>query len=191
MVRFLVFFALSFGWHCFAGTCPNSLLPDRLDFVEYESSSPDTTDVIVGQLMEHVRVKLVTLSLSEDSQKRLLNRIEQSLREGVKNAAEWGNGYRAGSVVRVGLRYVAREKGRLGILAATIGDQGEGYNSADVSLRYTGGDSSAHLAERERRGIRPGGQGIYLMRTSAHSAAYAQATATLALHWDLSRAASE
>jgi len=91
----------------------------------------------------------------------------------------------------VTLAYTPREEGKLGILVATIRDQGEGYDTADVAHLFTGGDPTVHEEERERRRIRPGGRGRYLMRAYAHSSTYNQTNKTLYLHWDVQRFANE
>lgn len=96
-------------------------------------------------------------------------KVAQAFRELLMNAVEWGGSLDPGRRVRVACLRTKR------MLLYRIADPGPGFRFDELAHAAVGhpeGDPTAHVSEREAKGLRPGGLGILMVRAFADELLY-------------------
>ncbi|MGI9103692.1 MAG: response regulator [Terriglobales bacterium] len=110
-------------------------------------------------------VQQLELDVTDD----IRDMVAQAFRELLMNAVEWGGGLDPSRRVRVACLRTKR------MLLYRIADPGPGFRFEELKHAAAGqaaGDSVAHMAVREAKGIRPGGLGILMVRAFADELLY-------------------
>jgi len=95
--------------------------------------------------------------------------VAQAFRELLMNAVEWGGKLDANRKVRIA--YVRTPR----MLMYRIADPGQGFSFQDLDHAAVGHpphNPVAHMAVREKKGIRPGGFGILMTKAAADELIY-------------------
>ena len=109
---------------------------------------------------------LTTLFLHTGMGEQDVARLRQAVMEVGQNAIEWGNRNQPEMLVRVAY-CVYPDK-----LVLTIEDEGPGFDPANLPHASQGEDPIAHMAVRDKLGLREGGFGIMVAKGMADSVQY-------------------
>jgi len=116
----------------------------------------------------HYFLSQLKIDLADDAR----DRVAQAFRELLTNAVEWGGKLDPNRKVRV--TFVSTPR----MLMYRIADPGPGFNFKGLThaaVGYEGDNPIAHMDEREKKGLRPGGLGIYMTRELVDDLVYNEA----------------
>ncbi|HXZ19624.1 MAG TPA: response regulator [Candidatus Acidoferrales bacterium] len=130
--------------------------------IEVISAKPTWVELLVPCDLDCARrIQLFLNQLKTDLPEEARERVGQAFRELLTNAVEWGGKLDPNRKVRVS--YVRTPK----MVLYRIADPGPGFKFEGLThaaVGYAGDDPTAHMEEREKKGLRPGGLGIFMTR---------------------------
>ncbi len=130
--------------------------------IEVISAKPTWVELLVPCDLDCARrIHLFLSQLKTDLPEEARDRVGQAFRELLTNAVEWGGKLDPNRKVRVS--YVRTPK----MVLYRIADPGPGFKFEGLThaaVGYESGDPMAHMEEREKKGLRPGGLGIFMTR---------------------------
>jgi CheY-like chemotaxis protein len=141
--------------------------------IEVVSAKPEWLEVIVPCSLEMTdRIQSFMLHLEADLPESVRESVAQAFRELLTNAIEWGGRLDTTKKVRISCVRAKR------MLLYRIADPGKGFDID--ALRHAAisnpvDDPLAHFAEREEKGIRPGGFGLAMTRSLVDELIYNEA----------------
>ena len=131
--------------------------------IEVVSAKPDWVELDVScHLQSAERIQSFLANLKADLPDEIRESVGQAFRELLLNAIEWGGGLDPNRKVRIA--YLRTKK----MLMYRIADPGPGFRPAAITHSAEANPDGApfeHMADRERKGIRPGGFGLLMTRT--------------------------
>jgi CheY-like chemotaxis protein/anti-sigma regulatory factor (Ser/Thr protein kinase) len=141
--------------------------------IEVISAKPTWVELLVPCDLDcarriHEFLNQLKTNLSEDARMR----VGQAFRELLTNAVEWGGKLDPNRKVRVA--FVRTPK----MLLYRIADPGPGFKFEGLThaaVGYAGDDPTVHMEEREKKGLRPGGLGIFMTRELVDDLVYNEA----------------
>ncbi len=141
--------------------------------IEVVSASPDWVELVAPCTLEAAEViQSFLLHLKTDLSSEVRDSVAKVFRELLLNAMEWGGNLDPDRKVRIAYLRTPR------LLLYRIADPGSGFNQEDLphcALQNPPGHPVDHLAERERRGLRPGGFGLLMARQLVDELVYNEA----------------
>jgi CheY-like chemotaxis protein/anti-sigma regulatory factor (Ser/Thr protein kinase) len=141
--------------------------------IEVLSARPDWVELLVPCELEVAdRISSFMDQIESDLPKDLRNQIGQAFRELLLNAIEWGGGLDPNQKVRISCL-----RGRR-MLLYRIADPGTGFRFQGLKHAAVANPPDQpwqHMQERERKGIRPGGFGILMVKSMADELLYNEA----------------
>lgn len=141
--------------------------------IEVVSASPDWVELVAPCSLEAAEViQSFLLHLKTDLSSEVRDSVAKVFRELLLNAMEWGGNLDPGRKVRIAYLRTPR------LLLYRIADPGSGFNQENLphcALQNPPGHPVDHLAERERRGLRPGGFGLLMARQLVDELVYNEA----------------
>jgi DNA-binding response OmpR family regulator len=141
--------------------------------IEVVSAKPEWLEIIVPCSLEMTdRIQSFMLHLEADLPESVRESVAQAFRELLTNAIEWGGRLDTTKKVRISCVRAKR------MLLYRIADPGKGFDID--ALRHAAisnpvDDPLAHFAEREEKGIRPGGFGLAMTRSLVDELIYNEA----------------
>jgi len=117
----------------------------------------------IHEFLDHLK-----LEISQEAR----DKVSQAFRELLTNAVEWGGKLDPNRKVRVSFVSTPR------MLIYRIADPGPGFKFEGLThaaVGYEGNDPMAHMEEREKQGLRPGGLGIFMTRELVDDLVYNEA----------------
>jgi CheY-like chemotaxis protein/anti-sigma regulatory factor (Ser/Thr protein kinase) len=141
--------------------------------IEVISAKPTWVELLVPCDLDcarriHEFLNRLELDLPEDRREQ----VGQAFRELLTNAVEWGGKLDPNRKVRVSFVRTPR------MLIYRIADPGPGFKFEGLThaaVGYAGDDPTAHMEEREKKGLRPGGLGIFMTRELVDDLVYNEA----------------
>jgi CheY-like chemotaxis protein/anti-sigma regulatory factor (Ser/Thr protein kinase) len=141
--------------------------------IEVLSSSPSWVELLVPCDLDCARriglfLEQLETGLSEDVREQ----VGQAFRELLTNAVEWGGKLDPNRKVRIA--FLRGER----MLLYRIADPGPGFKIEGLThaaIGHEGGDPMAHMEEREKKGMRPGGLGIFMTKALVDELLYNEA----------------
>jgi len=118
------------------------------------------------------RITLFLDQLKIELPEDVRDRVWQAFRELLTNAVEWGGKLDPNRKVRVAFVHTPR------MLLYRIADPGPGFKFEGLThaaAGYPGDDPMVHIEEREKKGLRPGGLGIFMTRELVDDLVYNEA----------------
>jgi two-component system, OmpR family, response regulator len=141
--------------------------------IEVISAKPTWIELLVPSDLDCARrIQLFLDQLKIDLKPEVKDRVWQAFRELLTNAVEWGGKLDPNRKVRVSFVHTPR------MLLYRIADPGPGFKFQGLShaaVGYEGDDPLAHLDEREKKGLRPGGLGIFMTKELVDELVYNEA----------------
>ena len=141
--------------------------------IEVISAKPTWVELLVPCDLDCARrIHLFLNQLEMDLPQEARDRVGQAFRELLTNAVEWGGKLDPNRKVRVS--YVRTPR----MLIYRIADPGPGFKFQGLThaaVGYEGDDPTAHMEEREKKGLRPGGLGIFMTRELVDDLVYNEA----------------
>jgi len=130
--------------------------------IEVISAKPTWVELLVPCDLDCARrIHLFLNQLKTGLPEEVRDGVGQAFRELLTNAVEWGGKLDPNRKVRVA--FVRTPK----MLLYRISDPGPGFKFEGLThaaVGYEGDDPTAHMEEREKKGLRPGGLGIFMTR---------------------------
>jgi two-component system, OmpR family, response regulator len=141
--------------------------------IEVISAKPTWVELLVPCDLDCARrIHLFLDQLKMDLTEAARDRVGQAFRELLTNAVEWGGKLDPNRKVRVS--YVRTPR----MLIYRIADPGPGFKFEGLThaaAGYEGDDPTVHMEEREKKGLRPGGLGIFMTRELVDDLVYNEA----------------
>ena len=141
--------------------------------IEVLSAKPSWVELLVPCDLDSARrIHLFLDQLKVDLPQETRDRVGQAFRELLTNAVEWGGKLDPNRKVRVSFVHTPR------MLLYRIADPGPGFKFEGLThaaVGYSGDDPTAHMEEREKKGLRPGGLGIFMTRELVDELVYNEA----------------
>lgn len=141
--------------------------------IEVVSAKPEWLEVIAPCSLEMAdRIQSFMMHLEADLPEPVRESVAQAFRELLTNAIEWGGKLDPTKVVRISCVRARR------MLLYRIADPGKGFNIdalRHAAISNPADDPLAHFAEREEKGIRPGGFGLAMTRSLVDELIYNEA----------------
>ena len=141
--------------------------------IEVISAKPTWVELLVPcdlDCARRIHLFLDQLKLEISGEAR--DRVGQAFRELLTNAVEWGGKLDPNRKVRVSFVRTPR------MVIYRIADPGPGFKFEGLThaaAGYEGDDPMAHMEEREKKGLRPGGLGIFMTRELVDELVYNEA----------------
>jgi len=130
--------------------------------IEVISAKPTWIELLVPCDLDCARrIQLFLDQLKIELPEHVKDRVWQAFRELLTNAVEWGGKLDPNRKVRVSFVHTPR------MLLYRIADPGPGFKFEGLThaaAGYSGEDPTIHMEEREKKGLRPGGLGIFMTR---------------------------
>jgi CheY-like chemotaxis protein/anti-sigma regulatory factor (Ser/Thr protein kinase) len=147
---------------------PSATLP-----IEVVSARPEWVELLVPCALEVAeRIQGFMMRLDADLPENTRESAGQAFRELLMNAVEWGGKLDPTRKVRISYLRARR------MLLYRIADPGQGFNPellAHAAVNNPEDKPTQHMAVREEKGLRPGGFGIFLVRTMVDELLYNEA----------------
>jgi CheY-like chemotaxis protein len=141
--------------------------------IEVVSAKPEWLEVIVPCSLEMAdRLQSFVMHLEADLPVAVRESVAQAFRELLTNAIEWGGKKDPRKKVRISCVRAKR------MLLYRIADPGKGFDIdrlQHAAISNPVDDPLRHFAEREEKGLRPGGFGIAMMRSLVDELIYNEA----------------
>ena len=141
--------------------------------IEVISAKPTWVELLVPCDLDCARrIQLFLEQLKLEISQQARDRVGQAFRELLTNAVEWGGKLDANRKVRVAFVRTPR------MLIYRIADPGPGFKFEGLThaaVGYEGDDPTVHMEEREKKGLRPGGLGIFMTRELVDDLVYNEA----------------
>ncbi len=141
--------------------------------IEVVSAKPEWLEVIAPCSLEIAdRLQSFVMHLEADLPEAVRESVAQAFRELLTNAIEWGGQLDPKKKVRISCVRAKR------MLLYRIADPGKGFDIdrlRHAAISNPAGDPLRHFAEREEKGLRPGGFGIAMMRSLVDELIYNEA----------------
>jgi CheY-like chemotaxis protein/anti-sigma regulatory factor (Ser/Thr protein kinase) len=141
--------------------------------IEVLSAKPSWVELLVPCDLDCARrIELFLDQLKVNLPGAIREHVGQAFRELLTNAVEWGGKLDPNRKVRVTFVHTPR------MLLYRIADPGPGFRFerlTHAAVGYPGEDPTAHIEEREKRGLRPGGLGIFMTRELVDELVYNEA----------------
>ena len=141
--------------------------------IEVLSAKPAWVELLVPCDLDCARrIQLFLENLKVEMPQETRDRVGQAFRELLTNAVEWGGKLDPNRKVRVSFVHTPR------MLLYRIADPGPGFKFEGLThaaVGYAGDDPTAHMEEREKKGLRPGGLGIFMTRELVDELVYNEA----------------
>jgi anti-sigma regulatory factor (Ser/Thr protein kinase) len=141
--------------------------------IEVVSAKPEWLEVIAPCSLEMTdRLQSFVMHLEADLPEAVRESVAQAFRELLTNAIEWGGKLDPSKKVRISCVRARR------MLLYRISDPGKGFDIDKLrhaAISNPAGDPLAHFAEREEKGIRPGGFGLAMTRSLVDELIYNEA----------------
>ncbi len=138
--------------------------------VEVISARPEWVELVVPCTREAAeRIQTVMAQLDTDLPSELRDTIGYAFRELLLNAVEWGGRLDPKRKVRIACLRTER------MLLYRIADPGQGFKIDELphaAIGHSPDDPIAHMQVREEKGIRPGGFGLLMVRSSVDELIY-------------------
>ena len=138
--------------------------------VEVISARPEWVELVVPCTREAAeRIQLVMAQLDTDLPSDLRDTIGYAFRELLLNAVEWGGRLDPKRKVRIACLRTQR------MLMYRIADPGPGFKIEELphaAISHGPDDPIGHMLIREEKGIRPGGFGLLMVRSSVDELIY-------------------
>ena len=137
--------------------------------IEVASATPNWVEILVPcDQKAAARMRNFVMQLEADLPEDLRETIAMSFYELLANAIEWGGQLDPTKKVRIAFLRFER------MLMFRIEDPGSGFdiNALDHAAVNNPNDPIAHMSIRENRGLRPGGFGLLMVKTSADELLY-------------------
>jgi len=138
--------------------------------VEVISARPEWVELVVPCTREAAeRIQLVMAQLDTDLPSDLRDTIGYAVRELLLNAVEWGGRLDPKRKVRIACLRTQR------MLMYRIADPGPGFKIEELphaAISHGPDDPIGHMLIREEKGIRPGGFGLLMVRSSVDELIY-------------------
>ncbi len=141
-------------------------------FIEVTSATPNWVELLVPCDQKAAgRMRNFMMQLEADLPEDLRETIAMSFYELLANAIEWGGQLDPSKKVRIAFLRFER------MLMFRIADPGSGFDidELDHAALNNPDDPIAHMSVRENRGLRPGGFGLLMVKTSADELIYNEA----------------
>ena len=141
-------------------------------FIEVTSATPNWVELLVPCDQKSAgRMRNFVMQLEADLPEDLRETIAMSFYELLANAIEWGGKLDPSKKVRIAFLRFER------MLMFRIEDPGSGFDmdELDHAALNNPDDPIAHMSVRENRGLRPGGFGLLMVKTSADELIYNEA----------------
>ena len=141
-------------------------------FIEVTSATPNWVEILVPCDQKAAgRMRNFVMQLEADLPEDLRETIAMSFYELLANAIEWGGQLDPSKKVRIAFLRFER------MLMFRIADPGSGFDmdELDHAALNNPDDPIAHMSVRETRGLRPGGFGLLMVKTSADELIYNEA----------------
>jgi len=150
-----------------------ALSADQEPAIEVLSARPHWVELLIPCTREAAeRIQTFMMKLESDLPESVRDTIASSFRELLLNAVEWGGQFDPNRKVRIASVRSSR------MLMFRIADPGPGFSFSELShaaVGQPGSEPIAHVAVREKRGIRAGGFGILMTKASADELLYNEA----------------
>ena len=140
--------------------------------IEVTSATPNWVELLVPCDQKSAgRMRNFVMQLEADLPEDLRETIAMSFYELLANAIEWGGQLDPSKKVRIAFLRFER------MLMFRIADPGSGFDmdELDHAALNNPDDPIAHMSIRENRGLRPGGFGLLMVKTSADELIYNEA----------------
>ena len=141
--------------------------------IEVLSARPHWVELLIPcERLAADRVQEFLNHLEIDLPDDIRNSIGQAFHELLLNAVEWGGKWDPNRKVRISCVRLQR------LLIYRISDPGPGFRFEDLkhaAISNPEGDPLAHLAEREKKALRPGGLGLLMTRQIVDDLVYNEA----------------
>jgi CheY-like chemotaxis protein/anti-sigma regulatory factor (Ser/Thr protein kinase) len=141
--------------------------------IEVISAKPTWVELLVPCDLDCARrIQLFLEQLKLNLSAEVRDHVGQAFRELLTNAVEWGGKLDPNRKVRVSFVHTPR------MLMYRISDPGPGFKFEGLTHAAVGhpeADPLAHLEEREMKGLRPGGLGIFMTRELVDDLVYNEA----------------
>ncbi|MBK9239613.1 MAG: response regulator [Acidobacteria bacterium] len=141
--------------------------------IEVVSARPEWLEVIAPCSLEMAdRIQSFVMHLEADLPEAIRESVAQAFRELLTNAIEWGGKLDTTKTVRISCVRARR------MLLYRISDPGKGFDIdrlKHAAISNPDGDPLKHFAEREEKGIRPGGFGLAMTRSLVDELIYNEA----------------
>ncbi|HUJ41500.1 MAG TPA: response regulator [Candidatus Acidoferrales bacterium] len=141
--------------------------------IEVLSAKPTWVELLVPCDLDCARrIQLFLEQLKLEIPQEARDRVGQAFRELLTNAVEWGGKLDPNRKVRVAFVRTPR------MLIYRIADPGPGFKFEGLThaaVGYEGDDPTVHMEEREKKGLRPGGLGIFMTRELVDDLVYNEA----------------
>jgi len=141
--------------------------------IEVISAKPTWIELLVPCDLDCARrIQLFLDQLKIELKPEVRDRVWQAFRELLTNAVEWGGKLDPNRKVRVSFVHTPR------MLLYRIADPGPGFKFQGLThaaAGYEGDDPTIHMEEREKKGLRPGGLGIFMTRELVDDLVYNEA----------------
>jgi CheY-like chemotaxis protein/anti-sigma regulatory factor (Ser/Thr protein kinase) len=138
--------------------------------IEVISARPDWVEIMVPCVKESVdRIEPVMATLDADLAPEVRNSIAYAFRELLLNAVEWGGRLDPSRQVRIACLRSKR------MLMYRIADPGPGFKIDELphaAISHPPDQPILHMQFREEKGIRPGGFGLLMVRSSVDELIY-------------------
>jgi DNA-binding response OmpR family regulator len=141
--------------------------------IEVVSAKPEWLEVIAPCSLEMAdRIQSFMMHLEADLPEAVRESVAQAFRELLTNAIEWGGQKDPKKTVRISCVRLKR------MLLYRIADPGKGFDIDKLqhaAISNPADDPLRHFAEREEKGIRPGGFGLAMTRSLVDELIYNEA----------------
>lgn len=141
--------------------------------IEVVSARPEWLEIVVPCSLEMTdRIQSFMMHLEADLPEAVRESVAQAFRELLTNAIEWGGKKDPSKTVRISCVRAQR------MLLYRIADPGTGFDIdrlRHAAISNPAGDPLRHFAEREEKGIRPGGFGLAMTRSLVDELIYNEA----------------
>jgi CheY-like chemotaxis protein len=139
--------------------------------IEVISARPEWVELLVPCSMDcATRLENFMMQLEAGLSEEVRNSVAQAFHELLMNAIEWGGKLNPKRKVRISYLRAKR------MLLYRIADPGPGFNFADLDhAAITHVDSIEHGLIREKKGLRPGGFGLVLVKAKVDELIYNEA----------------
>ena len=141
--------------------------------IEVVSARPEWVELLVPCAVEVAeRIQGFMMRLDADLPEKARESVGQAFRELLMNAIEWGGKLDPSRKVRISYLRARR------MLLYRIADPGKGFSPKSLTHSAISNPPDKpyqHMVEREEKGLRPGGFGLFLVRTMVDELLYNEA----------------